>query len=348
MLDRQTSEGFSPHFDTIALTIVVPALDEARFIAQVLDGLLDQDLADDRYEILVVDGGSCDTTRSIVRSRQRGRVALSLLDNPRRRASAARNVGLRAARGDAVLYVDGHCRIPSRTMLRHVVRAFADGAVCISRPQPLLTSTASRCARAIAWTRSSMIGHLPGSHIYDAHEHFVSPTSAGCGYSMRLLRSIGGFDESFDAAEDVDLNHRFHQLGLRALHSDRFTVQYYARDTLRGLFRQMLRYGIGRGRLWVKHPSALTVPAVAPGLLTSCFFLALGLTPLHGPSGLVVLLIGLAVAMTGSIAGLLAVRQIGPFSAFLVVPTILAILAGAGLGSIAGLASGVLRRLRVA
>src|SRR5262249_38098141 len=73
-----------------------------------------------------------------------------------------------------------------------------------------------------------------------------------------------GFDESFDACEDVEFNHRAAKAGLRCWFTPRAGVHYHPRATLGGLFRQMTRYGRGRVRLLRKHPDTLSPGTLVP------------------------------------------------------------------------------------
>jgi len=45
---------------------------------------------------------------------------------------------VRHSAGDLIFFVDGHCHIPSKTLLRDAVTLFEKtGADCLCRPQPL-------------------------------------------------------------------------------------------------------------------------------------------------------------------------------------------------------------------
>jgi len=125
------------------VTIIIPIRNEADFIERSLSAVLAQDYPADRMEVLVVDGMSTDGTRELVRDlferahastfkqpapsgawgsnaptacpgRSVGfqRANLRLLDNPHQIVPAAMNVGIRAAQGDVIVRVDGHCEIP--------------------------------------------------------------------------------------------------------------------------------------------------------------------------------------------------------------------------------------------
>jgi cellulose synthase/poly-beta-1,6-N-acetylglucosamine synthase-like glycosyltransferase len=118
--------------------------------------------------------------------------------------------------------------------------------------------------RAVALARSSRLGHHPASHIWSDREGFVPPQSVAVAYRRSVFERIGLFDESFDACEDVELNHRVAGAGMRCFFAPRVRVRYHPRQTLAGLFRQMVRYGRGRMRLLRKHPDSFSLPGFVP------------------------------------------------------------------------------------
>src|SRR5690606_38713780 len=145
-----------------------------------LEQLVAQDYPADRLEILVVDGMSDDSTPRIIHEIARRAPQVHLLTNPRRWSSAARNVGIRASRGDIILIVDGHCQFPTEQYLRQVALAFArTGVDCLGRPQPLEVEGASLLQRAIAAARRSWLGHHPDSFVYSNREQIVPARSVG-------------------------------------------------------------------------------------------------------------------------------------------------------------------------
>ncbi len=238
------------------VSVVIPVLNEGRSLEAVVRALVDQDYPTDRFEVLVVDGGSTDETLAVASRLSLAHSNVSVLHNPGRLSSAGRNVGARAARGDVIMFVDGHCEIPNQSLLRGLCLLFRrTGADVMCRPQPLQIAGLSATRQAIALARASWLGHNPASLIFDQNEEgFVDPESSGAAYTRRVFERIGFFDESFDACEDVDFNLRARESGLKAFTSPLLTIRYTPRDSLGALFRQMVRYGAGRGRLFAKHP----------------------------------------------------------------------------------------------
>jgi cellulose synthase/poly-beta-1,6-N-acetylglucosamine synthase-like glycosyltransferase len=259
------------------ISVIVPVRNEETFIGDTLEQLLNQRYDAERFEVLVADGGSTDETPAVVEAMEREYPNLRLLANPGRWSSAGRNVAVRAARGEIVLLIDGHCEIANPCYLADLADAFRrSGADCVGRPQPLDVRGATRWQRAVALARSSRLGHHPASHIWSEREGFVPPQSVAVAYRRSVFETVGLFDESFDACEDVELNHRVARAGLRCFFTPRVRVRYHPRDTLGGLFRQMVRYGRGRMRLLRKHPDTFS----APGFVPAAFLAGVGFGPL--------------------------------------------------------------------
>src|SRR5579875_222216 len=249
------------------ISVIVPVRNEAAFIAATLQQLLEQRYDAGRFEVIVADGRSTDDTRTIVAALQARYAHLRLLDNPRQWSSAGRNDAVRAARGDIMLLVDGHCQLNNPYYLQNIADAFAEsGADCIGRPQPLDVTGANRLQQAIAAARASRLGHHPASHIYSGRAGFVPPQSVAVAYRRSVFDTVGLFDERFDACEDVEFNHRVVKAGLTCWFTPRVRVHYHPRATLAGLFRQMVRYGRGRVRLLRKHPETFSLSGFLPAV----------------------------------------------------------------------------------
>ncbi len=247
------------------VSIIVPIRNEAASIGATLRSLLEQDYPTAEFEVLVADGGSTDNTVPIVRGFQAEYPNLRLFFNPHRISSAARNLALRHMAGRYAVIVDGHCHIPDRHYLSHVVEAFeATGADTLGRPQPLDAPNPTAFQRAVAVARASRLGHNPESDIFSDAAKFVPPQSTAIAYRREVFHRVGLFDQRFDACEDVEFNHRVHAAGLTCYFDPKLKVVYRPRGSWRGLFVQLGRYGCGRARLAAKRTESLTLPALVP------------------------------------------------------------------------------------
>ena len=120
-----TRLGYTP-----ALTVIIPAHNEAARMGRRLANLRDCEYPRKDLQIIVVDDGSTDGTGDIVESmQQEGLPALELVRGPERRGkTGAINLGLQKARGDLVLVTDVPVATKADALIR-IVANFADDAV---------------------------------------------------------------------------------------------------------------------------------------------------------------------------------------------------------------------------
>jgi glycosyltransferase involved in cell wall biosynthesis len=83
------------------VSVVIPSYNCGRFLPETLDSVLSQTFKD--YEIIVIDDGSTDNTEQIVKPYTN---SITYLRGPNKGASAARNSGMKIARGELVAFLD--------------------------------------------------------------------------------------------------------------------------------------------------------------------------------------------------------------------------------------------------
>ena len=93
------------------VSVIIPCRNEADFIEATIKSLLDNDYPADKLEVLVVDGMSTDGTREVIQRFSKQYSQVSLLDNDRGIVSTAMNRGIRTAKGEIVIRVDGHAEV---------------------------------------------------------------------------------------------------------------------------------------------------------------------------------------------------------------------------------------------
>lgn len=260
----------------IYLSIVIPIRNEEKFIGETLSALAAQDYPRERFELLVVDGQSTDSTCAVVKEfmAANSEINVRLLDNPGVLSSCARNIGIKAAQGELIGVIDGHVYIPNDKLFFHMEQALKENnALCLSRPAPLdVPSIKKGPPFWIAVARKSWLGHSSKSYIYIDYTGFVDPMSAGFAYHRSVFARVGYFDESFDAAEDVEFHYRLKTAQIESFISPELLIYSYPRETLPALFKQQVRYGVGRARLIQKHPEAFTKETLIPvGVLFGSF-----------------------------------------------------------------------------
>lgn len=187
-------------------SVVMPVLNGEKHVAAALHSALPQLGAED--EFLVVDNGSSDRTRDIVAGF--GDPRLRLLTAERRGPSAARNVGLRAARGRYVSFMDHDDLWPAGRQ---------DGLLQALHGTPGANAAHGRMRLLMEVEEARSIAHLDGRHL----PGLVVIT---CLFDHALLARAGFFDETLIQGEDVDYLLRLQAAGMRAATYDGDAVIY--------------------------------------------------------------------------------------------------------------------------
>jgi len=193
-------------------SVIIPVRNGERFLADAMSSVLSQ--LHDADQLLVVDDGSTDRTSSIVATFRDSRVTLLKLSG--RGVSAARNVGLAAATGEFVAFLDHDDLWPSSrhelmmgTLVTHPEFDAAFGRVRVRFEPGAYIPAGART--------------LDGKHICE-----LVGTAL---YRRRVLESVGGFAEDMQLREDADFFLRLSELGLRPIICDVDGVIYRRHDT---------------------------------------------------------------------------------------------------------------------
>ncbi|MDQ6946422.1 MAG: glycosyltransferase family 2 protein [Actinomycetota bacterium] len=240
------------------MTIAIPVLNEAEAIDACLDAVAAQTY-NRIVEVLVVDGGSTDATRSIVASRP----GIRLIDNPRRIQAAALNIALSEAKGDVFVRVDGHCEIAPDYVERCVEALELTSAAMVGGA---MTPVAERVFhRGVAAAMSSRLGAGPARFHTGGASCRVDTVYLGT-FSTGLGREVGGYAEDVGVNEDAEFAVRMGSRG--AIWFDEgIRSTYTPRGSVRALGRQFYRYGRSRAATVRKHPRSLAARQLAAPLL---------------------------------------------------------------------------------
>ena len=88
----------------ISFSIIIPTYNRANLITDTLDSVLSQDYP--HFEVIIVDDGSTDETGKVVKDRYAGKPQVQYFYKQNEERGAARNFGLRHAKGEFALFFD--------------------------------------------------------------------------------------------------------------------------------------------------------------------------------------------------------------------------------------------------
>ena len=138
----------------LLVTVIVPVYNGEAFIGEALDSALAQDL--DGVEVIVVDDGSTDGTREIVKDMAGVQYVWQQNQGP----AAARNTALELARGEFVAFLDADDRIPPSKLRTQVgyLRQHPEVGCVLSRHEwmdgvrPITSSSTPSTARRVGFS----------------------------------------------------------------------------------------------------------------------------------------------------------------------------------------------------
>lgn len=247
------------------VSIVIPARNASSTIEYQLESLAAQTYRGN-WELIVVDNGSTDPTRSAV-ERFAGRLPVRVVDASEEVGiNRARNVGVRSSRGDLIAVCDAD-DICAPTWLQ----ALVNGLESFDIVGGALDETALNRPTTQAWRPGRPTHRLPVALGYLPYA-----IGANLGFHRPVWEDVGGFDENAArGATEIDFCWRAQEAGYELGYVAEAVVHYRLRTSLAGTAVQAYWYGRGDVRLArsrhlprpVRHPiSRLLEPPNEPNV----------------------------------------------------------------------------------
>src|SRR5262245_33753837 len=204
-------------------------------------------------ELIVVDDGSTDDTAALARAHP----SVRLIQTSNNGLSAARNVGMQAAVGEVIAYVDADVRVEP-SWLTYLVRPFiVSDAVASGGPNVVPADD--------AWF-AQCVARAPGAPAHVLFDDRLAEHVPGCNFAVRrsALLAIGGFDPIFHrAGDDVDVCWRLQDAGGCIAFAPSALVWHQHRARLSSYWRQQVGYGEGEAWLRRRHSARFSGSRVA-------------------------------------------------------------------------------------
>jgi glycosyltransferase involved in cell wall biosynthesis len=194
----------------VTVSIIIPVYRGERYIAATLDSVLRQTFAD--FEVIIVDDGSPDRSIAICKAFDDPRIRYLQQDNAG--PAAARNAGIRAARGTYVAFIDADDLWVPEKLERHVAHLDASPEVGVS-----FSLSAFIDERGIPLGSYQMVGRNPRRPV-DCFVRYPLGNGSNAVVRAAVLRgqrqpgAAGAqaspclFDEELRQAEDFELLNR--------------------------------------------------------------------------------------------------------------------------------------------
>ena len=214
----------------IKTTIIIPCLNEKKYIATCIESILSSEIDFESCEIILVDGGSSDATVEIIQKYQEKYGFIKLLHNPKKITPISMNIAIKEAKGDYIIRLDAHAKYPKdyikKLLYYHQqLNASNVGGVWITD-----VKNKNKKSNAIKKVLSHPFGVGNGAFRIGVMKiQEVDTVPFGC-YKKELLLKLGLYDERLIRNQDIELNKRIKKNGGKIYLVPDITCTYYARE----------------------------------------------------------------------------------------------------------------------
>ena len=269
------------------ISIIVPCYNEAEGAAETFGALTAIDYPD--FEIIAVNDGSKDNTAQILGELAQSIPHLRVVNLAVNQGKAtAMNVGALLARHELLVLIDGDALLDPNA-LRWVAWHFRHPLLGGITGNPRIRNRSSILGRLQVGEFSSIIGLIKRAQATYARMYTVSGVI--CAFRKRALSDAGWWSPR-TLTDDVDITWRVQIADWRITYAPNMVVWILMPETLRGLWRQRLRWAEGGAHMLAdnarpifsgKSPSLLPVyvNAVVSVVWAYCIILATALGVLH-------------------------------------------------------------------
>ena len=247
------------NFDKVS--VIVPVLNEEKYIKECLDSLLNQDYPKENLEIILVDGNSSDKTVEIIKNYAEKYNFIKLLVNPKKTVQYAMNLGIKNSSGKYIVRMDAHATYSIDYISKCIEYLKKTKAANVGGTTVVRGKTSTQKIVAAAYHSPFALG---GSKHYDENYEGYTDTVAWGSFEREYLLKIGMYDERLPRSEDDDLNFRITERGDKIFVTPKIKSVYYPRDTFLKLFKQYFEYGKCKVAVVKKHHKPSRIAHLIP------------------------------------------------------------------------------------
>lgn len=220
-------------------SVVIPIYNGEADLPELIDCLRSQTYPANQVEYLLVDNNSSDRTWEILQTATED-AALPLRplkENQIQSSYAARNRGIRAARGEIIAFTDADCR-PEPQWLKTLVQPFGDDQIGL-----VVGEIVGLPGKSLLEQHATSQDTLSQKHTL-AHPFYPYGQTANLAVRQEVFQQTGLFRPYLTTGGDADLCWRIQQeTSYQLAFMEKAIVKHRHRSTFKGLHSQWRRYG---------------------------------------------------------------------------------------------------------
>ncbi|MFI5251635.1 MAG: glycosyltransferase [Bacteroidota bacterium] len=279
--------------EPIEFSIIVPTYNRLPSLKRALESLFRQDFPS--FEIIIVNDGSSESTAEYLTALA-GEHKLTYLHQQNKGPALARNLGIGAARGKYIAFIDDDCIAPPNWLSWYHKRFNETGASGIGG-----SSRTGDPSTLFAVANDLIVNFFKENLNNRAENQTPFLTSNNAAYTKSCLDHVGGFHKDFKrGAEERDLNFRLAAAGEKLLYEPAIVIEHYNDADFTAFLKHQYEQGRGSYLLYanarkVTGKKPMMIPA---GTYLKLFFYPFGKFPFGRSFKLFLLLILTQVVIT--------------------------------------------------
>ena len=224
------------------VSIIVATLNSESTIDECLDSILELDYPKQLLEVIVVDGGSRDSTIERVKAHS-VKVISTQLNTP-----AGYNSALKTVKSEIVGFIDSDAKV-EKQWLKKLVTHLNNPKVAGASGTIATWNIGNLIPRCIGYELSYRYSRLPKEIRRVATMNLI--------LRKRLIEKVVGYDEALSTQYDTDLGIRIASAGYKIVFDSSAICYHFHRPTLGEYFMQQFKYGQNTWKLYSKHPQLI-------------------------------------------------------------------------------------------
>ena len=229
---------------SVRLSVITPTFNGAGILRQTFEALAAQQVDFD-WELVCPDNGSTDTTAAAIDALAPRFPHLVRVDAAQQRGVGyARNVGVRASRGELLVFVDQD-DVVRPGYLAAMAAALEHAPLVAARMDGVTLNPGAR-------DRIVQVDEVP-----IAFDRMKGASGGSMGMRRSLFDALGGFDTSVGVSDDIDLCWRAQLAGVEIAFVPDAVLMYRYRSSLRALYAQGVRYGVAASIMHRRYATLL-------------------------------------------------------------------------------------------
>ena len=221
------------------VSIIVTTYNSDLTIDECLQSILELNYPKHLLELIVIDGGSTDSTIEHVMAFP-VQLIHSQLNPP-----AAYNLVLKNVENEVIGLIDSDAKVEKEWLMK-LIKHLNDSEV------------AAASGTVETWNHDKLVPRIIGYELNYRYQRLPDMIERVATMNLlmkkNVINEIGGFDESLPTQYDTDIGARLAKKGYRIAFDPQAKCYHFHRPTLRMFFKQQYKYGQNTWKLYFKHP----------------------------------------------------------------------------------------------